>query len=396
MAPDDKPYRVYRGGRVKGKVPAVPGGPPGKAKRPSAGKPSRRRRLPRPGLPGRGSWKSLVLIGLLVVVVLAIVWGVTGFLAFKSGVEAANKRFDRDHGARAALSKSNGFLLTHATTILLIGTDSSTVSGRSGDRHADSLMIIRTDPSHHRLAYLSIPRDLLVPIPGVGSTKINASYQYGGAALAVQTVRQFTGIPIDHVVEVDFNSFKSLIDAEGGITVDVPEAILSNRFDCPYKTQARCLEWKGWRFRRGSQHMDGEQALIYSRVRENQLNPGDNDLTRGARQQAVMQAATARLTSVATLAGLPFHGKALMSPLTTDLSSSQMIELGWVKFRSSGSHALYCRLGGDATSAGGASVIIPSEDNRSVIAMWDGLSAPQPPTTTYGPGCVAGHPITTG
>lgn len=393
MPREDKPYRVYRGGRVKGKVPAVPTGTGGKPPRSPSGGPARRRFLRRPRLPGTGTWKHVTLLVLLALVVLAIVWGVTGFLAFQHGVEAANRRFARDHGAKAALSKSNGFLMTHATTILLIGTDSSTVAGRSGDRHADSLMIIRTDPSHHRLAYLSLPRDLLVPIPGVGSTKINASYQYGGAALAVETVRQFTGIPIDHVVEVDFNSFKDLIDAEGGITVNVPEAILSNRFDCPYKTQARCQEWKGWRFARGPQHMDGEQALIYSRVRENQLNPGDNDLTRGARQQAVMQAATAKLTSIGTLLGLPFHGKALMSPLTTDLSTAQMLELGWVKFRSSGSHALYCRLGGEATSAGGSSVIIPSEDNRSVIAMWDGLSAPQPPTTTYGPGCVAGHPI---
>jgi LCP family protein required for cell wall assembly len=393
MAQDDKPYRVYRGGRVKGKVPAVPGKATGKGQ----ASPARAARLPRVGrrlrLPGKLSWKHIVLLALLAFVVLVIIWGIAGFLAFRNGVNAANKRFDRDRGARAALSKSNGFLLTHPTTILLIGTDSSTAAGRSGDRHADSIMIIRTDPSRHRLAFLSIPRDLLVPVPGVGNTKINASYQYGGAALAVQTARQFTGIPIDHVVEVDFNSFKDLIDAEGGITIDVPEPILSNRFDCPYKTQARCLEWKGWRFRRGPQHMDGEQALIYSRVRENQLNPADNDLTRGARQQAVTQAAAAKLTSIGTLLGLPFHGKALMSPLSTDLSSGQLMELGWVKFRASGSHALYCRLGGDATSAGGASVIIPSEDNRSVIAMWDGLSAPQPPTSTYGPGCEVGHAI---
>src|SRR5579871_1031467 len=219
MAQDDKPYRVYRGGRVKGKVPAVPGtsggktplAPPGGSRGGSGGG-FRRPRLPRrPGLPGRGSWKQIVLLALLILVVLVIVWGVTGFLAFEHGVSDANKRFDHDRGARAALSKSNGFLLTHATAILLIGTDSSTTAGRSGDRHADSLMIIRTDPSHHRLAYLSLPRDLLVPIPGVGSTKINASYQYGGAALAVKTVRNFTGIPIDHVVEVDFNSFRSLI-----------------------------------------------------------------------------------------------------------------------------------------------------------------------------------------
>ncbi len=84
-------------------------------------------------------------------------------------------------------------------------------------------MLVRTDPSHHRLAYLSIPRDLLVAGPGVGNTKINASYQAGGAALAIKTVqRRSPASPIDHVVVVDFNSFKDLIDAEGGITINVP------------------------------------------------------------------------------------------------------------------------------------------------------------------------------
>ena len=254
-------------------------------------------------------------------------------------------------------------------------------------------MLVRTDPSHHSIAYLSIPRDLYVPIPGVGSTKINSSYQIGGAALAIKTVAEFTGVSINHAVLLDFNSFKDLIDAEGGITINVPEPILSNRFDCPYATEARCLQWKGWRFHRGTQHMTGEQALIYSRIRENQLNPGENDLTRGARQQAVAQAATAKLTSLSTLADLPFDGTSLMKPLATDLSTWQLIELGWVKFRSSPSHTVYCRLGGDPETIGGSDVIIPSEDNRSVLAMWAGLSAPQPPTSTFGPGCRAGHPL---
>ncbi len=343
--------------------------------------------------PGRLSWKQITLITLIVAIVVIVAWGVAGYLAFQSGVTAANRRLDGEPGAKAALAKSNGFLLTHATTILLLGTDSSTNAGRSGDRHADSIMIVRTDPSHHRLAYLSIPRDLLVAVPGVGNTKINASYQAGGASLAIRTVNDFTGIPIDHVVIVDFNSFKDLIDAEGGVTINVPEPILSNRFDCPYKTQARCLEWKGWRFEKGPQHMDGERALIYSRIRENQLNPAENDLTRAARQQAVAQAAAAKLTSPSTILGLPFDGKTLMSPLTTDLSTGQLIELGWVKFRASSSQSLYCRLGGDAATASGQSVIIPSEDNRSVLAMWAGASAPQPPTSTFGPGCQTGHPL---
>jgi LCP family protein required for cell wall assembly len=389
MAQKDKPYRVYRGGRVKGKVPAVQSRTRSAPRKPVASttKPQRF------GWLRHISWKQALLIAVLGLLVLVVVWGVTGYLSFSSGVSAANKRFDREHGARAALAPSNGFLLSHGTTILLLGTDSSTVAGRSGDRHSDSIMILRTDPSHHQLSYLSIPRDLLVQVPGIGNAKINAAYQAGGPALAIRTVHAFTGVPIDHAVIVDFNNFKDLIDAEGGITINVPEPILSNRFDCPYPTRARCLQWKGWRFARGRQHMNGEQALIYSRIRENQLNPGENDLTRAARQQAVAQAAEAKLASVGTVLDMPFDGSKLMKPLTTDLTTWQLIELGWVKFRASGSHTLYCRLGGDATSVGGSSVLLPSEDNRSVLAMWAGISAPQPPTTTFGPGCRVGHPL---
>ncbi|HEX4519070.1 MAG TPA: LCP family protein [Gaiellaceae bacterium] len=390
MASKDKPYRVYRGGRVKGKVPAVPGKT--SSPRTAPKKTTTRRQRSRFRLGGR-SWKTLAVLAALGLVVLAIGWGIVGFLSFQSGASDANKRFAKEHGAKAQLAKSNGFLLSHGTTILLLGTDSSTASGRSGDRHADSILLVRTDPAHHKLSYLSIPRDLLVEVPGVGNTKINASYQAGGAALAIKTVHEFTGVAVDHAVIVDFNGFKDLIDAEGGITINVPEAIRSNRFDCPYPTEARCLQWKGWRFHRGTQHMTGEQALIYSRIRENQLDPGENDLTRGARQQAVAQAATAKLTSFSTFLDLPFDGTSLMKPLTTDLSPWQLLELGWVKFRSSSSHTLYCRLGGDPETVGGSSVLVPSEDNRNVLAMWAGLSAPQPPTGTFGPGCRTGHPL---
>jgi LCP family protein required for cell wall assembly len=395
MAPDDKPYRVYKGGRVKGKVPAVSGTPRPKPSSASS-RSSNGTKSPKPRGPSRTrriNWRHVTLIGLLVLVVVFVVWAVTGFLAFQSGVSDANKRFAHERGAKAALTSGNGFLLSHPTTILLLGTDSSTASGRSGDRHADSIMLVRTDPSHHRLSYLSIPRDLYVTIPRLGNAKINAAYQAGGLPLAIDAVKAFTGVGINHVVVVDFNNFKDLINAEGGITVNVPEEILSNRFDCPYKTQARCQEWKGWRFHRGSQHMTGDQALIYSRIRENQLNPGESDLTRGARQQAVAQAATAKLTSPSTLIDLPFDGSKLMKPLTTDLSTWQLMELGWVKFRASGSHTLYCRLGGDPTTLGGQSVLLPSEDNAGVLAMWLGRSAAQPPTTTYGPGCRTGHPL---
>ena len=185
------------------------------------------------------------------------------------------------------------------------------------------------------------------------------------------------------MIVVNFADFKDLIDALGGITVDVPKPIRSNRFDCPYATQARCAKWPGWRFHKGTQHMNGERALIYSRIRENLLDPSETDVTRGARQQAVMDATAAKFTSIGTLIGLPFNGGSLVKPLTTDLTAGQLVQLGWVKFRASSASSVHCRLGGDLGGGGSGS---PSEDNPATIAMFLGKSAPQPPTGPVQPG----------
>ncbi len=396
MPPEEKPYRVYRGGRTKGQVHDA-SATTARARRDRGPREPRRRKLGLPKLfrrktPGRVRWTTISLLAAVGLIVLVVAWGVAGFFSFRSGVSSANDRLGA--GVAKTLKPSSGLLLSHPTTILVLGTDSSDTNGREADRHSDSIIVVRSDPAHHRFAYLSIPRDLYVSIPGVGSTKINAAFQVGGAKLAIKTIESFTGIPIQHVVVVDFSQFEKLIDAEGGITVNVPDAVQSNRFDCPYSTNARCEQWQGWRFRKGPQHMDGHQALIYSRIRENLLNPAEStDLFRSSRQQAVAQAALAKLTSVTTLLKLPFEGASLISPLATDLSATQLLQLGWVKFRSSASQDLYCRLGGDATSVGSSSVILPSEDNRSALLMWNGQSAPQLPTSTFGPGCARGHTL---
>jgi LCP family protein required for cell wall assembly len=254
-------------------------------------------------------------------------------------------------------------------------------------------MLVRTDPSHHRVIYLSIPRDLRVPIPGHGDSKINAAFQIGGPALAIRTVRHFTGLPINHVVTVDFASFKQLIDDVGGVDLDVPENILSNRFDCPYATQARCERWPGWRFHKGKQHMNGQRALIYSRIRENRLNPSESDVTRAERQQRVVQATLHKLSTFGTFLSSPFKAGKYMRPVATDLSAWQLVQLGWVYKRAGAGRAYHCRLGGSASSIGGQSVIVPTQENFAVVHMVKGDSAPQPPppgSGPYGPGCVIG------
>jgi LCP family protein required for cell wall assembly len=392
MAPDDKPYRVYRGGRVKGKVPAPSRPRPGRALPPAAATQTRTRtrrswRNWRPHVPKRPPWKRLILILVLVLVSLFVAWAITSYLSVRNGVKEANHRLQP--GTKAALAKQDGLLLSNGTTILLLGTDTGPQRGRSGDRHSDSIMLVRTDPDHHRLAYLSIPRDLLVPVPGLGNTKINAAYQAGGAPLAIRTIREYTGLKINHVVVVDFSNFKELIDAVGGITVNVPSKILSNRFDCPFKTEQRCSQWEGWRFAKGTQHMNGQRALIYSRIRENQYNPSESDITRGARQQQVLTAIEDKLAGPGTFFKLPFIGGSLLKPLATDLSAGQFLQLGWVKFRG---HTLRCRLGGIPTNIGGGAYLQPDEEARAVIQMVKGTSAPQPPLpgSLYGSGCTSG------
>jgi LCP family protein required for cell wall assembly len=383
MPAQDKPYRLYRGGRVKGRVPltryqskgsATPSGPVP----PGTGVPKPRR---------RGRW---IVLGLVVLLGLVIVWAIAGYLSVSSGVSDANERVPP--GVRRQLSKTDGLLVSTPTTILVLGTDGGNRPGREGANRSDSIMLLRTDPGKRRLAYLSIPRDLQVEIPEVGIAKINAANQIGGPALALRTVEDLTGLDVNHVAFVDFDRFEELIDAVGGIDVNVPRPIRSNRFDCPYKPK-RCASWDGWRFARGEQHMDGRRALVYSRVRENLLDPGENDFDRARRQQQVVSATLDKVTSLGTALKLPFVGGDLVTPLATDLGAWELMQLGWTYFRADTGRALHCRLGGDPATVGGESVILGTEDNVATVAMFTGRSAPLPPPRglPYAPGCLVGE-----
>jgi len=387
MPDQEKPYRLYRGGRVKGRVPlerrlghpdaGVPGGSPGA--------PSRRRRW----LPRRFRWKLTLALALPTLLLLIVLWGVGSYFALSKGIHAANDRVPPS--VTRQLVHQNGLLSSTATTILVLGTDGGE-RGRPGSRHSDSIMLVRTDPGKKRIAYLSIPRDLRVEIPGYGTNKINAAFQFGGPTLALETVKELTGLEINHVAFVDFAKFKQLVDAVGGIDINVPKPIQSNRFDCPYSTSARCNAWPGWRFATGKQHMNGQRALVYSRIRENKLDPSETDFARSRRQQQVVQATGARLTGFWTALRMPFLGSKVVKPLATDLSAWELLQLGWAYFRAGSSNALHCRLGGEPQTVGGQSVIVGSEDNAATIAMFIGRSAPLPPPQglPYAPGCSVG------
>jgi len=386
VAGKDKPYRVYRGGRAKGPIRHEPpkkeaGRRDGDGYTYKGPKPARKPRR----------WRRRMLWALVGVILLFLVWAVLGYLAFRSGIKDANKRLDPL--AARALTPQKGLLLSNASNILVLGADAGSKSRQGTQGRSDTIILIRTDPDNHKIALLSIPRDLRVEIPRHGTQKINAAYAFGGPTLAVKTVERVTGLRMNHVVVVDFSTFGEVVDALGGVTINVPHPILSNKFECPRHTQAQCARWPGWRFRKGPQEMNGRTALIYSRIRENKLDPSESDFTRGERQQAVIQAMADKTTSFSTFLKAPFIGDDLVRPLATDLSAGQILQLGWVKRRTPSSGWLRCRLGGTIADIGGASYVIGSEENVSVIAMVTGKSAPQPPlpgSGPFGPGCLVG------
>jgi LCP family protein required for cell wall assembly len=209
---------------------------------------------------------------------------------------------------------------TRPLTLLLLGID------RREDEPArtDTMILLRVDPVAKRAALLTIPRDLKVIVPGYGVHKVNAAFAIGeaegvpggGAALAIQTIEANFGIPIDHFAQVDFRGFVELVDLLGGVTVDVPYAIVDDAYpttDYGYTHVS---------FPAGRQRLDGERALQYVRTRH-----ADGDVRRAARQQQVLLALREQ-ASVLDL--LPRAGEILATlgdSVRTDLSPEQAIAL---------------------------------------------------------------------
>jgi LCP family protein required for cell wall assembly len=405
MAPESKPrkpYRTYRGGRAGGiddadaarfdftgrsraaAAPArapTPEGLPAPDMRPRP-EPLPGRRVaeppppvgpagPRPGF-FRRRWRRILAIGIPVLFLLFAFWLYLGYRAFSDEVAKANKRIDKR--TRAALTPT-GNILRNPQISLVMGSDSRGQSATAGAR-ADSILLVRTDPSHHLVSMLSIPRDLYVPIPGHGTNKINAAFAFGGPPLLIRTVNKLTSLKVNHVVLVDFTGFRKLIDDLGGITIVNPTKIVSSED----------FDGHGWQFGKGPIHLDGRRALAYARIRHT-TNAADTDISRTERQQRVLQALMHELIKPSSLLHLPSVGRSVVKPLATDLSANELLGMGWIKFRSG--RTLECHLGGTPLVLGGQDVLQSSEQNAAVVQMFLGNSAPQPSPKgqLYAPGC---------
>jgi LCP family protein required for cell wall assembly len=167
---------------------------------------------------------------------------------------------------------------------------------------------------------LSIPRDTAAPIPGHGLGKINAAYAFGGPALTIKTVEAFTGIKINHVIIVNLANFPPFIDAIGGVDVKTERV-------CANVSGGKAAGGFTLRLSKGVHHLNGLQALLYSRIRENPCNPADNDLSRVQHQQEILNAVKAKLFSVGTFFRLPWASWDAPRVVRTDMGGPTLLSL---------------------------------------------------------------------
>lgn len=177
------------------------------------------------------------------------------------------------------------------TDILVIGVDSR--EGEGWLSRADTIMLVGVNPAVLRVSLLSIPRDLSLDVPGYGYQRINTVNMLGemeqpgkGAALLATSIEQNFGVAVERYARLDFQGFVELVDAVGGITIDVERVIV----DDAYPTADGGVT--SVHFESGTQHMDGERALIYTRTRH-----ADDDYQRAVRQQQVVSALIGKLAN---------------------------------------------------------------------------------------------------
>ena len=195
-------------------------------------------------------------------------------------------------------------------TIMIMGVDERDDDvGRS-----DTLMIASIDPKTNQASLLSVPRDTRVKIKGHGFDKVNAAYAYGKEKLSQDTVENLLGVSVDHYVIINTKSFKKIIDAVGGIDIDVPKRM---HYEDPWDDDGGLII----DFHPGMQHMDGAKAVTYVRYRDE-----EGDLGRIRRQQDFVRAFMEKLVSPSIIPKLPTVIKEVMGSLETDLSFRQLLE----------------------------------------------------------------------
>ncbi|QJW44589.1 LCP family protein [bacterium BFN5] len=211
-------------------------------------------------------------------------------------------RSKRTSGLMTAQNKMN---------IMVLGVDE-----RSDDvGRSDTLFVVTVDTNTKEVAMLSIPRDTRVKIPGHGYDKINHAYAEGGHTLSQKAVEGLLGIPIDRYILIDFTSFHKIVDAIGGVNIDVEKRMY---YEDPYDGKdGLVIDLKP-----GLQHLDGNAAIQYVRYRDE-----EGDIGRVQRQQKFIKALMKEVASPSVITRIPAIIQQVSSAVKTDMSTTEMLSM---------------------------------------------------------------------
>jgi LCP family protein required for cell wall assembly len=233
-----------------------------------------------------------------------------------TGVWAYGRSLNRNLDRVDAITATEAPSLNGPLNILLVGADSRDPDAPGGAR-ADTIMVAHVDGDHQHVYISSIARDTWVDVPrsadgqhGGVAAKINSAYAWGGPELLVRTVEDYTGLLIDHFMMIDFAGFEQVVDAIGGVTMDIEQTITS--IHQPNRT-----------FTAGSRHLTGAEALDYVRQRK---QFADGDFARQRHQQQLILAVMDQLTSAGTVAN-PVRLNAALQTLTGAVTVDRTFDL---------------------------------------------------------------------
>ena len=238
---------------------------------------------------------------ILILIVVFILSGMVG--AFFANALIDNKSDYKENEQKGLL------VARDKATVMIMGVDERADDvGRS-----DTLMIATLDPEKNQAAILSVPRDTRVKISGHGFDKINAAYAYGGRQLTQKTIENLLNTHIDHYIKINIHGFTKIIDALGGIDIDVEKRMY---YEDPWDDDGGLYI----DLQPGMQHMDGKTAITYVRYRDE-----EGDIGRIKRQQNFMKAVMDKLVSPTIIPKLPSIVSAVSDSVETDMSVSEIL-----------------------------------------------------------------------
>jgi polyisoprenyl-teichoic acid--peptidoglycan teichoic acid transferase len=225
--------------------------------------------------------RRVLLLFLLTIFIAGI--GYAGYIGYHA-YKAVNNTYSKieGRGDKSNLRKAPVYVSSDPFSVLIMGIEN--YAGGSGDPgRTDTMMVATFNPKEQTMKLLSIPRDSLVYIPDWKKNKINAAYGHGGKELSIKTVENMLDIPIDYYVTVNFNGFKNIVNLLGGVDVNVPFNF--NDID---------PQWHRYYFYKGPQHLSGNAALVYARMR---YKDPRGDFGRNDRQREIVSAVIDKLSS---------------------------------------------------------------------------------------------------